>query len=33
VDRITAKAANNGAVNLTELLDECNERFGKSITR
>jgi hypothetical protein len=33
VDWITAKAANNIAVNRTELLHECNERFGKSITR
>jgi transposase len=30
---ITAKAANKVAVNRTELLQECNERFGKSITR
>jgi hypothetical protein len=33
VDWITAKAANNTAVNPPELLHECNERFGKSITR
>jgi hypothetical protein len=33
VDWITAKAANNGAVNRTELLHECNKRFGRSITR
>jgi transposase len=32
-DWITAKAPNNVAVNRTELLHECNERFGKSITR
>jgi transposase len=30
---ITAKAANNFAINQTELLHECNERFGNSITR
>jgi hypothetical protein len=33
VDWITAKAANNTAINRTELLHERNERFGKSITR
>jgi hypothetical protein len=33
VDWITAKAANNVAVNRTELMHECNGRFGKSITR
>jgi hypothetical protein len=33
VDWITAKAANNVVVNRTELLHECNERFGMSITR
>jgi hypothetical protein len=33
VDWITAKAARNIAVNRTELLHECNERFGKRITR
>jgi hypothetical protein len=27
------KAANNTAVNRTELLNECIERFGKSVTR
>jgi hypothetical protein len=33
VNWISAKAANNVAVNRTELLHERNERFGKSITR
>jgi hypothetical protein len=33
VDWITAKAANNVAVNRSELLHYCNKRFGKSITR
>jgi hypothetical protein len=33
VDWTTAKAANNVAINRTELLHEWNERFGKSITR
>jgi hypothetical protein len=33
VDWITTKAANNVAVNRTELLHECNERFGKRITK
>jgi hypothetical protein len=33
VDWITAKAANNVAVNRTDLLHESNDRFGKSITR
>jgi hypothetical protein len=33
MDWITAKCANNVAVNRTELLYECNKRFWKSITR
>jgi hypothetical protein len=33
MDRITVKTANNVAVNRTERLYECNERFGKSLTR
>jgi hypothetical protein len=33
MDWITSKKANNVAVNRIEVLHECNERFGKSITR
>jgi hypothetical protein len=33
VDWITARAANNVAVNGTEFVHECNERFGKRIKR
>jgi hypothetical protein len=33
IDWIANKAGNNTAVNKTELLHECNERFGKTITR
>jgi hypothetical protein len=33
VDWITVTVANNVAVNRTELLHKCNERFGKSITK
>jgi hypothetical protein len=33
IDWIVNKAVNNMAVNKTELLHECNERFGKKITR
>jgi hypothetical protein len=33
MDWMTAKVGNNVAVNPTELLHLCNERFGKSITR
>jgi hypothetical protein len=33
IDWIAKKAANHTAVNRTELLHECIERFGKSITR
>jgi transposase len=33
VEWLTKKAANNTAVNRIKLLNECIERFGKSITR
>jgi hypothetical protein len=33
VEWLAKKAANNTAVNRTELLNECIERFGKNITR
>jgi hypothetical protein len=33
VEWLAEKAANNTAVNRTELLNKCIERFGKSITR
>lgn len=33
IDWITRKALNHVAVNKTELLHECNERFGRTITR
>jgi transposase len=33
IDWIANKAVNNMAVNKTELFHECNERFGKKITR
>jgi hypothetical protein len=33
VECLANKAANHRAVNRTELLHECTERFGKSITR
>jgi transposase len=33
VDWLTNKAANHMAINKTELLHECNERFGRNITR
>jgi transposase len=32
VEWLAEKAANNTAVNRTELLNKCIERFGKSIT-
>jgi hypothetical protein len=33
VDWLTGKATNHMAMNRSELLYECNERFGRSITR
>jgi hypothetical protein len=33
VEWLANKAANHRAVNRTELLHECTERFGKNITR